>query len=58
MGRRGRQRSNGDPGYKHRLLAAIKGLEDGTYPNVTQAAQAERVHFFGYIQVRLTICIL
>ena len=37
------QRSNGDPGYEHRIQAAIKGLEDGTYPNVTQAALAQRV---------------
>ena len=35
MGHRGHQHSNGDPRNEHQLLATIKGLGDGSYPNVT-----------------------
>jgi hypothetical protein len=43
MARKGKLRSTGDSGYESRLQSAIKGLEDGSFLTISEAARCSRV---------------
>jgi hypothetical protein len=43
MTRKGKLRSTGDSGYESRMQAAIKGLEEGTFLTISEAARKSRV---------------
>ena len=44
MMHKGKLRSTGDSGYESCLQDAIKGLEDGTFLTILEAARKSRVH--------------
>ena len=40
---KGKLRSTGDSGYESRLQSAIKGLEDGSFLTISEAARKSKV---------------